>query len=99
MRLLVFGAVALALFVIASDAFAEPPLVVLQKEEAKAPTLVNPVRPVRPTAAKMIKGAEKLVQRAVKIDVWKSAETGDQAVLWIDPLLAGGGKFRLTYKF
>jgi hypothetical protein len=99
MRITVFGAAALAMFVIASEAVAEPPVVVLQREEAKAPSMVQPIHPVRPTAAKMIKGAERLVLKTVKIDVWKSAVNDDRAVLWIDPLLAGGGKFRFQYRF
>ncbi len=99
MRFSVFGAIALAMFLVASEAAAEPPIVVLQQEEAKAPTMVQPVRPVRPTAAKMIKGAEKLVMQTVKLNIWKDAESGDRAYLYLDPLLAGGGKFRLKYQF
>lgn len=98
MRFTVFGAVALAFTLFGANVAAEPPSVVLVKEGASKPPVVQPVRPVRPTAAKMIKGAEKLVMGTIRMTVWEGHE-GQCAVLRFDPLFSVGGKLRITYEF
>lgn len=99
MRFTVFGAAALILLLVATDVAAEePPVVVLPKNDVQKPLVVQTARPVRPTASRMIKGAEKLVMTAVKIKMWEGQD-GQNAVLWIDPLIQVGGKFRIAYKF
>lgn len=98
MRSTVFGAVALTISLFAANGAAEPPSVVLVQEEAATPPMVQPVRPVRPTAARLIKSAETLVLQTVQMTVWEGQE-GQCAVLNFDPLGFAGGKFRITYEF